>query len=128
MSKCINCEAPLIRYGINIKYCSNSCQHTYQNNLFIKRWLHGEETGCVGKTLQLSKPIKRWLKESRGSACEVCSWDGKHPIDGKSLTEIDHVDGDASNNRPENLKILCPNCHSMTTTFRARNKKSARSR
>lgn len=45
-----------------------------------------------------------------------------------SLTEVDHIDGDAHNCRPTNLKILCPNCHSMTPAFRARNSGSKRSR
>jgi len=128
MLECIECKKPITRYGTTNKYCSNTCQQKYQNSLYIQKWLDGKETGCVGKTLQIAKPIRTWLKQTRGSACEVCAWDGKHPTDGKSLTEIDHIDGDASNNHPDNLKILCPNCHSMTPTFRARNKKSMRIR
>jgi hypothetical protein len=42
--------------------------------------------------------------------------------------QIDHIDGDASNSFIENLRILCPNCHSMTSTFRNRNKNSVRVR
>ncbi|WP_405853774.1 HNH endonuclease [Streptomyces sp. NBC_00090] len=36
--------------------------------------------------------------------------------------EIDHIDGDWRNNRIENLRLLCPNCHSATDTYRGRNK------
>ena len=49
-----------------------------------------------------------------------------NPITGKVPLEIDHVDGDCYNNRPENLVVLCPNCHSLTPTFRALNKASGR--
>lgn len=63
----------------------------------------------------------------RGTACEECGWDIRHS-DGSILTEIDHIDGDAENCRPSNLRILCPNCHALTPTFRARNSKSKRIR
>jgi len=35
--------------------------------------------------------------------------------------ELDHIDGDSTNNTPGNLRFLCPNCHSQTPTFRGRN-------
>ncbi|PCG84274.1 HNH endonuclease [Streptomyces sp. WZ.A104] len=34
--------------------------------------------------------------------------------------EVDHIDGNWRNNRPENLRLLCPNCHSTTDTYRGR--------
>ncbi|UUV45916.1 HNH endonuclease [Bacillus phage vB_BanS-Thrax1] len=43
-------------------------------------------------------------------------WNGK-PI---SL-QLDHIDGDNKNNKLENLRILCPNCHSQTETFAGKN-------
>jgi predicted amidophosphoribosyltransferase len=48
-------------------------------------------------------------------------WRGK-PI---SL-HLDHINGDPSDNRIENLRILCPNCHSQTPTYSGKNKKTAR--
>jgi len=49
--------------------------------------------------------------------CAECSnngiWNGK-PI----TLEIDHINGDNNDNRLENLRVLCPNCHSQTPTFR----------
>jgi hypothetical protein len=47
---------------------------------------------------------------------------------GRPMTlEIDHIDGDWLNNSPSNLRLLCPNCHSITDTYRGRNKLHLRS-
>ena len=126
MNSCKNCQKTVKR-KVSV-YCSNQCQKDFEHKVLVKEWLLGNIKGTVGRTLQIARFVRKYLKESRGSACSECGWDEVHPVDGKSLTEIDHIDGDASNTVPENLKILCPNCHSMTPTFRARNKVSARSR
>ena len=126
---CINCNEERIK-GKNSfgKYCDNACQGAYQTAQKVSLWLSGIEKGWSGKTRQLCQYVKKYLKETRGTECSMCGWDGVHPADGASLTEIDHIDGDAENCTPENLRIICPNCHSMTDTFRARNKNSKRIR
>lgn len=51
-------------------------------------------------------------------SCGLKEWLGeKIPI------ELEHVDGDSTNNVIENLKFLCPNCHALTPTWRGRNRK-----
>lgn len=110
------------------KYCSVKCHQLKEGKDRVDLWLSGNHKGWSGQTRLLAPFIRNHLKLTRGSACEICKWDGHHPDDGRSLTEIDHIDGDAENCRPENLKIVCPNCHSMTPTYRARNKNSKRVR
>lgn len=56
------------------------------------------------------------LKENKCEECGLTEWNGK-PIQ----CELDHIDGDRTNHSLDNLKILCPNCHSQTPTFRAKN-------
>lgn len=53
--------------------------------------------------------------------CVKCGCDG-HWQDGMIALEIDHIDGDCSNNELSNLRYLCPNCHALTETYRGRNK------
>lgn len=124
---CKYCAGPL-KYGK--VYCSYLCQRADERAAYIERWKAGEESGLQegSKTLGISGHVRTWLLQVNNYSCSCCGWDKRHPDDDMPLVEIDHIDGDASNNRPENLRVLCPNCHSMTPTFRARNKNSKRTR
>ncbi|MEU4348730.1 HNH endonuclease [Streptomyces sp. NPDC023838] len=56
-----------------------------------------------------------------GERCALCGTEPtwrRHPLP----LEVDHIDGDWRNNRIENLRLLCPNCHSTTDTYRGRSK------
>lgn len=125
---CLSCNTFIPKGKTDRKYCDLKCHKQHQYDTYVKSWLAGDKLGFTGKTCQISNYVRRYLHETRGTACEDCGWDERHPVDGSVLTEVEHIDGDATNNDLSNLKILCPNCHSMTPTFRARNKNSARNR
>lgn len=124
---CLGCNSLLINRN-QLKYCSSECQTSVRYSHLVDDWLSGRLVGYSGKTKQLKNFVRKYIFDTRGTACSECGWDKKHPVDNKTLTEIDHIDGDAENCSPDNLRVLCPNCHSMTPTFRNRNKESKRKR
>ena len=61
---------------------------------------------------------KSGLLKERCALCGIKDWMGK-PL----VLQIDHENGDHADNRPENIRELCPNCHSQTPTYCTRNRK-----
>jgi len=123
MNNCLQCGKQLVcgKKKRQTTFCSIQCQADRKYDQYITRWLDGQEDGMRGSTL-LSRHIHRWLLEQRGEQCWECGWNKKHRLDGKCPIEVEHIDGDHTNNRPENLKLLCPNCHSLTDTYKNRNR------
>ena len=108
-SKCLNCDvefqySPSQSHG---KYCSNRCQADFKLKVrFTKgtRWNYA-----------MGRYVKR-LRNENCEICGICEWNGK------SITlQIDHIDGDRTNNDLTNLIVVCPNCHSQTETYGSKN-------
>ena len=75
--------------------------------------------------VQSFKLKKRLFQENiKKIECEECGWK-KVSEDGRIPLELDHINGDRLDNRLENLRVLCPNCHSLKPTHRGRNKKKS---
>ena len=122
---CLSCG---VMSDISVKY--DSCTKCRKSKI-IDTWLLGDNSVTLNKSRATGLPVdtkslvKRYLLESRGDQCEVCGWDEKSP-DGRSIIQMDHINGDCFDNRPENLKLLCPNHHAMTETYGSLNKGSGR--
>lgn len=126
ISKCKYCSSVL--QNKNNIYCNVSCYKANEYSENISKWIQGTKSGHRGKTKALSTFIRKYMLLKYNNTCQECGWNKLHPVDNKPLVEIDHIDGNASNCAENNLRVLCPNCHSMTPTFRARNKNSTRIR
>jgi hypothetical protein len=103
------------------KYCSNRCQQDFQHQKFIKQWQQGTVLGLTSIGI-VSDHIKRYLREKYDDKCCLCGWAEINPVTGKVPLNADHIDGNWRNNIESNLRLLCPNCDSLTPTYAALNK------
>ena len=60
---------------------------------------------------------RRRIFEERGRKCEICGWQEVNPHCGIIPVQIHHINGDNKDDRPENLIVVCPNCHALTDKF-----------
>lgn len=125
MNICIQCGAKTKQYAK--KYCSNMCQSDHRYSAHILEWKQGILNGDRGQVAKnLSGHIIRYITHKYGSQCARCGWKERNAITGKTPLEIDHIDGNADNNIEDNLILLCPNCHSLTPSYRNLNKGNGR--
>lgn len=113
--KCTYCNIEF-EYGYSSKgkFCSSACAGDYRS-------LEHKVKFFAGKLERIERATARkYLAEVRGYKCEVCGikeWNGNGIV-----LEVDHVNGDPSNDHPSNLRLICPNCHSQTEFLGAANK------
>lgn len=138
--RCKNCHKDI--FDRRLVFCSLSCNAKFHNptrkkikptetksfritinskrKAWIAQWLNGlipmHET-YFGVNNTPSMNIRRHLIEINGEQCCKCGWKEINPVTGRIPVQLNHIDGDSTNNSPSNVELLCPNCHSLTPTF-----------
>ena len=117
---CLNCGKEIEMGRKKTSFCDNKCQREYEYRTYIEKWRNGNLEYKIGSVL--SRHIKRYMLEKNDYSCEECGCNWVNPKSNKTILEIHHIDGNAFNNKEENLKVLCPNCHAMTDNYKNNNK------
>ena len=114
---CLNCGIESEwNHSSNNKFCSSFCNGEYQRKSANEKIESGDVLGF--------HVMRRYLLETKGF-CEECGITDTY--NGKPITlQCDHIDGNSDNHKLDNLRLLCPNCHSQTHTWCGRNKKDTK--
>lgn len=121
MKYCAYCGKELTAEQRHNSYCSSECANNAKTQKKVEAWVNGEFNGQQANG-SLSTTVRNYLLKKANYHCEKCGWGEINPTTGKVPLEIHHEDGNYLNNKPENLKVLCPNCHALTPNYRALNK------
>ncbi len=104
------------------RFCDTKCQHDLAYKQRVQKWLSGEEIAKTGPWGSIPSFLRRYVFEKYDSKCCMCGWSERNPYSGTIPLEIDHIDGNSENNSESNLRLICPNCHSLTKSYRGTNR------
>lgn len=124
---CLNCGKELVNTkNTKHKYCSNSCQQEHEYKLWIEKYKQDNSIAKSSKWGQIPNQLRRYIFEKFENKCCLCGWSEINPYTNTLPLEIDHIDGNSENNSEDNLRLICPNCHSLTSTYRGANRGNGR--
>ncbi len=109
------------RLNIDTSHFTGQCHNKGKTYTKTPTTLYLNNTQPIGSYRLKNRLIKENYLVPICLHCELTVWQGKPmPL------ELDHIDGNSLNNNLDNLRLLCPNCHSFTETYRGKNQQRAK--
>ena len=108
-------------------YCTKRCSSKHKNRLKVEQWLSGDWDLVQTSDGSLKNWGRSYLMEQVHYACSICRW-SEVSANNTIPLEIDHIDGNWKNSHPDNLRVLCPNCHACTHNYKVYNTGNDQSR
>ena len=106
--KCLWCKDGVVKEGAK-KYCSEDCGKRQRYMDYFLDWYYGENVKRHNSVL------REYLELMYGHRCSECGI--THWLGYEIVFDVDHINGDSSNDSKENVRLLCKNCHSQTETY-----------
>lgn len=112
----------LLEFDIDISHFTGKGSN--KGKKFLRPSPYTFEEVCCKNSLVSQKALRNYIRKNNliEYRCSFCGCDGNWQGSLISL-ELDHINGDNSDNELCNLRYLCPNCHATTLTYRGRNKR-----
>lgn len=109
-------EIPKEKYN---QFCDSDCYQNYMKEKRVKDWKKNPDKY---RKEDMPEFIRRYMLEKNNYKCQICGWGEINETTGNIPLEIHHIDGDCTNNKEENLQVLCPNHHSLTANHGSLNR------
>lgn len=123
IANCLNCGQEYVLYYKSGRFCCQKCANEYKHKQNYQKLIDGDPS--ILRANYNPASFKKDILEEQGGVCAICGmppeWNGK-PL----VFILDHIDGRASNNKRNNLRMICPNCDSQLDTYKSKNKNGDR--